>query len=77
MDGIDVQHTKTVLFFDLPQSEDSFLKASGRCGRYGRSGYVLTLLNNDDKLSYQTFQKNLKLNAEELPSNYHELFKKS
>ncbi len=46
--GIDIEHLKWVLNFDLPSDADYYLHRSGRVGRAGRSGDVYNFITSKD-----------------------------
>jgi translation initiation factor 4A len=50
--GIDVQAVSLVFNFDLPNFEDkeNYIHRIGRCGRYGRKGTAISLVNPGEKL---------------------------
>lgn len=54
--GIDIPNTKIVVNFDLPFSSDSepsykvYLHRSGRTGRFGRHGIIITLIDTQHSL---------------------------
>jgi len=49
--GIDVQTVSMVFNFDVPPFEDkeSYIHRIGRCGRYGRKGTAINLVNTAEK----------------------------
>jgi superfamily II DNA/RNA helicase len=47
--GIDIDHLKWVLNFDLPSEPDYYLHRSGRVGRAGRAGDVFNFVTSKDK----------------------------
>lgn len=49
--GIDVQQVSIVFNFDMPSFEDkeSYIHRIGRCGRFGRKGTAISLLNPVEK----------------------------
>ena len=49
--GIDVQQVSIVFNFDMPSFEDkeSYIHRIGRCGRFGRKGTAISLLNPAEK----------------------------
>lgn len=49
--GIDVQTVSMVFNFDVPPFEDkeSYIHRIGRCGRYGRKGTAINLVNSAEK----------------------------
>jgi superfamily II DNA/RNA helicase len=49
--GIDVIHVDYVFNFDLPPMEDkeNYIHRIGRCGRFGRTGTAISLVNSSEK----------------------------
>lgn len=49
--GIDVIHVDYVFNFDLPPLEDkeNYIHRIGRCGRFGRTGTAISLVNSSEK----------------------------
>lgn len=45
--GLNVPHVRLVVNFNMPSAED-YLVRSGRCGRFGRSGVVITLVAKEE-----------------------------
>lgn len=46
--GIDVQSVQLVVLYDMIHSPDTYIHAIGRCGRYGRKGVSVALLQSDE-----------------------------
>lgn len=44
--GIDVQAVQLVVLYDMISDPDTYLHAIGRCGRYGRKGVSVALINH-------------------------------
>ena len=42
--GIGVQQVSLVIHYDLPSSTESYVHRMGRCGRFGRSGVVISFI---------------------------------
>ena len=47
--GLDITGVSHIIHFDLPPDADSYLHRSGRAGRLGRSGQVISILTNDEE----------------------------
>lgn len=46
--GLNVPHVRLVVNFDMPGSPEEYLIRSGRCGRFGRSGLVVTFVSRQE-----------------------------
>ena len=57
--GLDIDQVTHVIHVDVPQTVDQYLHRSGRTGRAGADGEVLTLLAYPDERHYKKFTKEL------------------
>lgn len=57
--GLDIEAVTHVIHVDVPQSVEQYLHRSGRTGRAGADGEVLTLLAYADERHYKKFTKEL------------------
>lgn len=57
--GLDIDAVTHVIHVDVPQSVEQYLHRSGRTGRAGADGEVLTLLAYADERHYKKFTKEL------------------
>lgn len=57
--GLDIDAVTHVIHVDVPQTVDQYLHRSGRTGRAGADGEVLTLLSYMDERHYKKFTKEL------------------
>jgi ATP-dependent RNA helicase RhlE len=60
--GIDIKNLPLVVNYDLPESTDDFTHRSGRTGRAGVSGNVISFLTVNDYNHFTKIERNLKLN---------------
>ncbi len=60
--GIDIKELPLVINYSLPENTDDFTHRSGRTGRAGKSGYVISLLTTEDYNTFSKMEINLKLN---------------
>lgn len=54
--GIDINQLPFVINFDLPMNQESFIHRSGRVGRMGNHGTVLTLVQQSDEKWLKKFK---------------------
>ena len=59
--GIDIKELPLVINYSLPENTDEFTHRSGRTGRAGKSGYVISLLTVDDYNFFTKIEVQLKL----------------
>lgn len=67
--GFDVQQVSLVINFDLPRDKESYIHASGRCGRWGRKGCVINLVTEQEYENMKEIEKFYNTQIEELPLN--------
>jgi len=67
--GFDVQQVSLVINFDLPRDKESYIHASGRCGRWGRKGCVINLVTTQEYENMKEIEKFYNTQIEELPLN--------
>lgn len=71
--GVDIVNINLVINLDVPSDSSTYLHRIGRCGRFGRRGLAVTLV--DDAVEMEKFQKLLeiigssKMNVERFPIN--------
>ena len=53
--GIDIQDLPYVIHYDLPLSKETYLHRSGRTGRMGKKGIVLSLVNDRNSRDIKRF----------------------
>ncbi|KOB88126.1 hypothetical protein PFDG_04609 [Plasmodium falciparum Dd2] len=61
--GIDNIVCDLVINFDIPQSKETYVHRSGRCGRFGNKGLCVSLCNYTDYNYLYYFKYKLKLNV--------------
>ncbi|KAI4841264.1 DNA helicase PSH3 [Plasmodium brasilianum] len=61
--GIDNIVCDLVINFDIPQSKETYIHRSGRCGRYGKKGLCISLCNYSDYNYLYYFKYQLKLHV--------------
>jgi ATP-dependent RNA helicase RhlE len=55
--GIDVDSISHVIHFDVPRSSEDYIHRSGRTGRAGQSGTVITLVAPDEEGDFASIEK--------------------
>lgn len=72
--GIDIQQVSTVINFDLPVCEHTYLHRVGRSGRWGRKGIAINLVTHRDARKLKDIERYYSMNVTEMPSNWVESF---
>jgi len=68
--GIDIQQVSTVINFDIPKDENTYLHRIGRSGRWGRKGMAINFVTKFDIQNMKRIEEYYKINIEELPANF-------
>lgn len=68
--GIDIQQVSTVINFDIPRDEYTYLHRIGRSGRWGRKGMAINFVTKFDIQNMKRIEDYYKINIEELPANF-------
>lgn len=72
--GIDIQQVSTVINFDLPNCEHTYLHRVGRSGRWGRKGIAINLVTRRDMRKLKEIETHYSINIIAMPSNWAESF---
>ena len=72
--GIDIQQVSTVINFDLPVCEHTYLHRVGRSGRWGRKGVAINLVTHRDARKLKDIESHYSITVTEMPSNWAESF---
>jgi superfamily II DNA/RNA helicase len=64
--GLDIEELDYVVNFDVPQTATDYTHRSGRVGRMGRSGAVVTFVDASTKKDFQKILKEANLESEEI-----------
>ena len=72
--GIDIQQVSTVINFDLPVCEHTYLHRVGRSGRWGRKGVAINLVTRRDARKLKDIETHYSMKITEMPSNWAESF---
>jgi superfamily II DNA/RNA helicase len=68
--GIDVQSTQLVILCDMIADKDTYLHAIGRCGRFGRKGVAVILLQGaSDAQDLRAIQDHYSIDLKRMPSS--------
>lgn len=68
--GIDVQQVSTVINYDIPKDEHTYLHRIGRSGRWGRKGMAINFVTKFDIQNMKRIEDYYNINIEELPANF-------
>lgn len=68
--GIDIQQVSTVINFDLPNCEHTYLHRVGRSGRWGRKGIGINFITRRDTRKLKEIETYYSLQIPEMPSNW-------
>jgi translation initiation factor 4A len=71
--GIDVQQLSMVVNYDLPFEPETYIHRIGRCGRFGRKGVAINLVNSRDSDKISFIESHYKTKINELPANLNNL----
>lgn len=66
--GIDIQQVSTVINFDIPKCQHTYLHRIGRSGRWGRKGLAINFVTRDDIGNMKFIENYYKSNIQELPA---------
>ncbi len=67
--GIDVQSVGLVINYELPLKPEEYIHRIGRCGRYGKKGIAINLINNHEIIKIKELENKYKIHIEDLPSD--------
>lgn len=73
--GIDVQQVSTVINFDLPKCENTYLHRIGRSGRWGRKGVAINFVTARDVRDLNNIRHHYRIAIDEMPANLATMFK--
>jgi translation initiation factor 4A len=74
--GIDIQHVSTVINFDIPKCQFTYLHRIGRSGRWGRKGMSINFVTKQDIHLMRKIEGYYGIKIEELPSNFSDEIRK-
>lgn len=63
--GLDFQNVSHVIHFDLPEEIEKYVHRSGRTGRMGKSGVVISIVTERETGRIKSFANNLGINISE------------
>lgn len=61
--GIDIPEVELIVNFDLPKDSQTYIHRSGRTGRAGKKGRVVSFLRGDDHESFRRIIRDLSLDV--------------
>lgn len=73
--GLDVEHVKQVINYELPETAELLTHRVGRTGRMGRRGEAITLLGPEDELAWKKLVRGLRRHPTRRPwrgTHHHE-----
>lgn len=73
--GIDVQQLSMVVNYDLPHESETYIHRIGRCGRFGRKGIAINLVNSKDDAKIGFIESHYETRINELPADLNQLGK--
>lgn len=73
--GIDVQQLSMVVNYDLPHEPETYIHRIGRCGRFGRKGIAINLVNFKDEPKIGFIETHYETRINKLPSDLNQLGK--
>ena len=73
--GIDVQQLSMVVNYDLPHEPETYIHRIGRCGRFGRKGVAINLVNPKDFAKVGFIESHYVTKINELPADLNQLVK--
>jgi translation initiation factor 4A len=73
--GIDIQQVSLVINYDLPRDKESYIHRIGRTGRYGRKGWAINFIMQNDTRNLQDIENYYATHIAELPGNIQELIR--
>ena len=68
--GIDVQQVSTVINFDIPKDNHTYLHRIGRSGRWGRKGVGINFITRRDISKLKEIEEYYACQINEMPSNF-------
>ena len=73
--GLDIDNIDCVINYDLPLQIENYLHRIGRSGRFGRKGFGLNFVTEQDFPRLREIEKYYETQIEPLPSNFKEFMK--
>lgn len=68
--GIDIQSVSTVLNFDMPRDNHTYLHRIGRSGRWGRKGVAINFVSRRDYRRMRDIERYYNTTIQELPASF-------
>lgn len=59
--GLDISDIDIVVHYQVPKSTESYIHRSGRCGRAGKSGTIISVVVQKEKFQLDQIQKRIGL----------------
>ena len=64
-----------VINYDLPRDKESYIHRIGRTGRYGRKGWAINFIMQNDTRNLQDIENYYATHIAELPENIQDLIR--
>jgi len=72
--GIDIQTISTVINVDLPRDTENYIHRIGRCGRFGRKGVSINLVNRREEIDLDRLRRHYDCEIKSLPEDLSKVF---
>jgi superfamily II DNA/RNA helicase len=72
--GIDIQTVSTVINVDLPRDTANYVHRIGRCGRFGRKGVAINLVNQREEMDLDRLRRHYDCRIHCLPEDLAKVF---
>lgn len=57
--GLDISDIDMVIHYQVPKSTESYIHRSGRCGRAGKFGRIISIVGGKEKFQLDQIQKRI------------------
>jgi translation initiation factor 4A len=72
--GIDIQTISTVINVDLPRDMENYIHRIGRCGRFGRKGVSINLVNRREVIDLDRLRRHYNCEIKSMPEDLSKVF---
>ena len=67
--GIDINNVSLIVNYDIPINEESYIHRIGRSGRYGKKGYAISFVSDDEEEKLRSIETFYGTKIDELPAD--------